>query len=197
MALPETVRVKLSSEAAEAISLTPVVVRDLPLRELLEHILGLAGKDEARIREIFRRGSLVSGGTRFRWAGWEPDAAGLQDLLAAFPDADPSREFHAGRCLRAELRGGRRQIGIPREAVARKPLFRSASFWDLLMEVAGGAAPVYHGYSYRERADRFTCQLSTEAIERLRAGSGLVRHTTLRDQIRTVAFFSAEFWVER
>ncbi len=32
MALPQTVRVKLSSEAAEAISLTPVVVQEIPIR---------------------------------------------------------------------------------------------------------------------------------------------------------------------
>ena len=43
MPLPQTVRVKLSSEAAEAISLTPVVVQDLPTIELIEHILGITG----------------------------------------------------------------------------------------------------------------------------------------------------------
>ena len=47
MALPATVRVKLSSEAAESISLTPVVVQELPIRELVEHMLGVTGKDVA------------------------------------------------------------------------------------------------------------------------------------------------------
>ena len=57
MALPPTVRVKLSSEAAESIALTPVVVQELPMRELVEHMLGVAGKDEARIREMLLRGN--------------------------------------------------------------------------------------------------------------------------------------------
>ena len=41
--LPQTVRVKLSSEAAEAIAMTPVVVQELPVRELIEHMLGVTG----------------------------------------------------------------------------------------------------------------------------------------------------------
>ena len=40
MPLPSTVRVKLSSEVAESISITPVVVREIPMRELIEHMLG-------------------------------------------------------------------------------------------------------------------------------------------------------------
>ena len=39
MALPQTIRVKLSSEAAESISLTPVVVQDLAVAELIEATL--------------------------------------------------------------------------------------------------------------------------------------------------------------
>ena len=61
MSLPETVRVKLSSEAADYVSLTPVVVQELPLRELVEHMLGITGKDEARVRDLLLRGTLVSG----------------------------------------------------------------------------------------------------------------------------------------
>ena len=50
MALPPTVRVKLSSEAAGSISLTPVVVQEFAIRELVENILAVTGKDEARVR---------------------------------------------------------------------------------------------------------------------------------------------------
>src|SRR6185503_11044650 len=106
MALPKTVRVKLSSEAAESITLTPVVLQEIPIHELIEHILGIAGKDESRIHQILLRGTLVSGASRFRWAGWEADSASLQDALAQFPDADPSNKFAATRCIRATLRGG-------------------------------------------------------------------------------------------
>src|SRR5947208_4000354 len=124
MALPDRIHVKLSSEAAESISITPVIVREMPLRELVEYMLGVTGKDEPRIRELLLRGTLVSGASRFRWAGWEPDLDSLRELLATFPDADPERPFAAGRCVRAILRGGRQPVEIPREAVARKSLLQ-------------------------------------------------------------------------
>ena len=52
MALPDRIRVKLSSEAAEGISITPVVAREMPLRELVEYMLGVTGKDAARPKII-------------------------------------------------------------------------------------------------------------------------------------------------
>ena len=121
MSLPATVRVKLSSEAAEGISITRVVVQDLPLRDLVEHMLGITGKNEARVRELLLRGTLVSGASRFRWTGWEAELDGLRELLATFPGDDPARPFISLRCVRAVLRGGRQPIHIPREAGARKP----------------------------------------------------------------------------
>src|SRR5690348_15504309 len=110
MALPDRVRVKLSSEAAESISITPVVAREMPLRELVEYMLGVTGKDEARIQELLLRGSLVSGASRFRWAGWEAEPQALRDLLGSFPDPEPARPFTPEQCVRAILRGGRQAI---------------------------------------------------------------------------------------
>jgi hypothetical protein len=197
MALPQTVRVKLSSEIAEAISLTPVVVQDLPIRELVEHMLGVAGKDEPRIREMLVRGTLVSGASRFRWPGWEPDLGSLRELLATFPDPDPARQFAAERCIRAVLRGGRQSIEVPREAGLRKSLFQRESFWEVLMRVIGPGSLVYSGYSYRDRSDRFLREFSPGETERVRAGAGAVKYTTLRDQIQSVAFVQAELYVTR
>src|SRR5438874_13125515 len=110
MALPSTVRVKLSSEAAGSISLTPVVVQELPVRELIEHMLGITVKDGPRIRDLLLRGTLVAGASRFRWQGWPAELEDVRQLLATFPDADPSRPFAAERCVRAILRGGRQAI---------------------------------------------------------------------------------------
>lgn len=197
MALPQTVRVKLSSEVAESISITPVVVQELAMRELIEHLLGIAGKDEQRIRELLLRGTLVSGASRFRWAGWEPDPDSLRELLATFPDADPSRPFDAGRCLRAILRGGRRAVEIPRDSVSRKGLFQRGSFWGLLMEVVAASPAAYAGYSYRDRADRYFREFTPGETERLRGAGGAVRYSTLKDQIQSVAFTQAELYVER
>jgi len=197
MVLPPTVRVKLSSEAAEAISLTPVVVQELAIRELVEHMLGIAGKDPARLREILLRGTLVSGASRFRWAGWEADLEALRELLATFPDPDPARPFAAAGCVRAILRGGRHDVIVPREAVSRKSLFRRATFWDLLMAAATAATPAYAGYSYRDRSDRYLCDLSVAATARLRDSISLIRYSTLREQVRSLAFTQAELFVVR
>jgi len=197
MALPDTVRVKLSSEAAESIPLTPVVVQQLPIRELIEHILGIAGKDEPRIREILLRGTLVSGASRFRWAGWQVDDEGLREILAGFPDADPSLPFAASRCVRAILRGGRQSIDISREAGERKSLFQRSTFWDLLMELVAAAPIGYIGYSYKDRADKFLREFTRQEADRVRAASDAVRYSTLQDQIRSNAFGQAELYVTR
>jgi hypothetical protein len=197
MALPQTIRVKLSSEAAEAISLTPVVAQDFPVRELIEHMLGITGKDEARICELLRRGTLVSGASRFRWAGWEAEIEGLREVLATFPDPDPARPFVAERCVRAILRGGRQVVEIPREVGARKGLFERASFWQLLMEVASAGSAAYGGYSYKDRADRYWRELTVAESERIRAASGTVRFSTLRAQILVVGFTQVELYSAR
>jgi hypothetical protein len=197
MALPATVRVKLSSEGADSISITPVVVQEMAVRELVEHMLGVTGKDEARIRDLLLRGNLVSGATRFRWTGWEADLEGVRELLGTFPDADASRQFAAANCTRATLRGGRQPIEISREAGGRKGLFQRESFWDALMKAIERTAPAYGGYSHRERADRYLREFSHEEVGQIRGASGLVRYTSLSEQIRTQGFTCAELWVKR
>ena len=195
--MPQTIRVKLSSEVAESIALTPVVVQEMALRDLIEHVLGVTGKDEARIRDLLLRGTLVSGASRFRWAGWEAEAAALTELLATFPDPEPHRAFAPAGCTRAILRGGRQVIDISRDAGARKGMFQRRSFWDELMAVTGAAPAAYLGYSYRDRADRYQRDFTLAETERLRGLSGGLRYTTLRDQVRTVAFTHAELLVAR
>ncbi|MGA2275651.1 MAG: hypothetical protein ABSH00_19045 [Bryobacteraceae bacterium] len=197
MALPATVRVKLSSEAAGAISITPVVVQELPIRDLVGHMLAVAGKDEARLREILLRGSLVSGASRLRWAGWEADRESLRELLEAFPDPDPTLVFAPARCTRAVLTGGRQAIEIGREAAASHGLFRRSGFWEELMELVSGSAPVYAGYSYRDAADRYRCLLSAGTCARLRAAAQSLRHSALRARIQTEAFAVVEAYTER
>jgi hypothetical protein len=197
MALPPTVRVKLSSEAAESIALTPVVVQELPMRELIEHMLGVVGKDLVRMRELLLRGTLVAGASRFRCAGWPVDEDDLRGILATFPDADPAQNFAAARCIRLVLRGGRRPIEIRRDAAARKGLFQRESFWDVLMDVAAAAPLTYAGYSYRDRADRFQRDLTVEETGRLRAAADSVKYSTLRDQLLSVGFTSVELLATR
>jgi hypothetical protein len=197
MALPATVRVKLSSEAAGAIAITPVVVQDLPIRDLVGHMLAVAGKDEARLCDILLRGSLVAGASRLRWAGWAADRDSLRELLAAFPDPDPTRAFAPACCSRAVLTGGRQAIEIGREAAASRGMFRRRGFWEELMEMVSGSEPVYAGYSYRDGADRYRCLLTAGTCARLRAAAQSLRHSTLRARIQTEGFGVAEVYTER
>ena len=197
MPLPETVRVKLSSEAADSISITPVVIREIPVRELIEHMLGITGKDTARLHELLLRGTLVSGASRFRWAGWDADRQAIESALATFPDPDPLRPFSADRCVRAALRAPGRRIEIPRDVGQRKPLFRRASFWDTLMGVVASSETRYVDYSYRERADYYSAALSLPGLERLRSSAGLVKYTTLQQQIRQINLESVDLFVTR
>ena len=197
MALPDTIRVKLSSEAAESISITPVVIQEIPARELIGHMLGVAGKDPARVRELLLRGTLVSGASRFRWNGWEAGRDEIEAVLATFPDRDPGRPFDAAHCSSAVLRAPGRRIEIPREAGSRKPLLRRTSFWDVLMQVAAAGGPRYVDYSYRERADVYSVPLSAAAVEQLRKAAELVKYTTLQQQIRAANLESVEFHVGR
>jgi len=197
MSLPATIRVKLSSEAAEGISITRVVVQDMPLRDLVEHMLGITGKNEARVRELLLRGTLVSGASRFRWTGWDAELDGLRELLATYPGDDPARPFGAERCVRSVLRGGRQAIHIPREAGARKPLLRRASFWDVLMDLAAAGEVQYLHYSYKDRADCYRFEMPLAAAEKLRAASEALKYSSLREQIQSAGFVWAELYVER
>ena len=197
MPLPDSVRVKLSSEAAESISITPVVIREIPIRELVEQMLGITGKDAARLHELLLRGTLVSGASRFRWAGWDAGRKDIQTLLATFPDRDPQRSFAPERCIRAALRGQGRRIEIPREVGLRKPLFRRQSFWDTLMAVAASSETRYVDYSYRDRADSYSAPLSLPSLERLRESARLVKYSTLQQQILQTNLETVDLLVTR
>jgi hypothetical protein len=197
MSLPGTVRVKLSSEEAGAVSVTPVVVREMPLGDLVELMLDLAGKDAARIRELLLRGTLVSGAPRYRWTGWDARVSEIETLLASYPDPEPGRRFEAGRCTRVILRGPGLKIDVLREALARKRMLGRSSFWDALMEVVDGARIEYSGYSYRERVDHYRLEIPPAGRERLRSGAGLLRYSSLEAQARAGAFAAVEFLVPR
>ncbi|HEY1204084.1 MAG: hypothetical protein ABSH46_21310 [Bryobacteraceae bacterium] len=197
MALPETIRVKISSEEAGSISLTAVVAREMPVRELIETMLGATGKDAARIGELLRRGSFVSGASRLRWSGWAADPDAIAAVLATFPDADPGRPFERESCVRAVLKGTPGRVEIERAAGSARRLFRRRSFWDALMDLAEASAPAYAGYSYRHRADHYSVALTPAATELLRESAGAIRYSTLEAAVRRARVESVELYVER
>ncbi len=195
MAAPENVRVKLSSEAAGTISLTPVVVRDMPLRELIEEIAAVRGKDAVRIAETLTRGSVTEGATRFRWQPVELSDAELASALALLPDDEPARAFDAGRCTQALFTGPGIRIAVSRELAEARRLFRRTSFWSQLPRIAGTLQ--YVTYSYRERADIFRAPLSVEQREGIRAALPALKHAALARRIRLTPFDAIEFIVMR
>jgi len=197
MALPDTIRVKLSTEAAEGITITPVVVQEMAIRDLIEFMLGVTGKDPERAHELLLRGTLVSGASRFRWTGWDADRESIQRLMATFPDPEPGRVFAPALCVRAVLRGGRQPVEISKEAGARRPLLRRESFWDVLMQVAASGDMRYRDYSYKYRADQFQVEFSVAAAQELQAAAGRLTYSTLREQVRSARFTGADFFVER
>lgn len=197
MALPQTVRVKLSPENAGYLSIAPVLAREMPLRELVELMLDVAGKSPERVAELLLRGVLVSGATRFRWNGFDVQPHELAELLATFPDPEPDRPFAAAQCLRVVLTGPGARLEISRPAAARKRWLKPLSFWDLLLELAAEAPPEYRHYSYKERTDCYRLSLSAAAAERLRRNAGLLRHRPLAERVRLGSFRQADFYVAR
>lgn len=197
MTLPGTIRVKLSSEAAEYISVTPVVLREMPVRELVELMLGVTGRDPDRVHELLRRGTLVSGATRFRWTGWDADREALESLLATFPDSEPSRPFAAERSVRAVLRGPSCCISITREAAVLRRFLHRRSYWAVLMEVAAAGTARYVEYSHAQHADCYRLELTAEGAAALRENADALKYSALAMQIRDAALEAIDFYVAR
>jgi hypothetical protein len=193
--LPGEIRVRISSEAAGSISMTPVVTQGMPLRDVVQAILATTGKDVVRVRDILRRGAVVQGASRLRW---EPLAAEDQDViefLRLFPDPDPSRRFAAERCIGVRLRAGRQTIELPRQVAAERRWLKRRSFWDTLMEMASRAALEYVDYSYRTRADEYRVTVSPSDLRELRQAADLLRYSGLTAQIRLLGIEAIEYSV--
>lgn len=197
MPLPEKIPVKISSEAAGYVSITPVVAQQMPARDLIENILRVAGKDAARVQEILRHGIVVSGASRIRWAPIDVPLEEVVQAFQAFPDPNPDRPFDAAMCIRAALSGGRAVIEIPREAASRKGWSSRRSFWEVLMDTAASLAPAYHQYSYSDRADVYRSELSVEAARGLREQARLLKYPSLEQQVREYAYDRLDLWVVR
>ncbi len=197
MPLPETVRVKISSEAAGTIALTAVVVRDIPIRELIEMALVSVGRDAARIRDTLKRGTLLSGASRLRWTGWDAASDDVERLLAVFPASDPSRAFDPPHCILAVLRGPSCHIEITREAGAARRLFRRAAFWDCLLELSSASKPVYSEYSYLYKADRYSVAASPKVSAALKQKADLLKYSGLEAQVLRSEFDRIDFYVAR
>ncbi|MCC7156857.1 MAG: hypothetical protein IT161_19925 [Bryobacterales bacterium] len=197
MPLPEIVRVKLSSEAAGSVSLTPVVAQDLPLADLLAVIMTTASEEPARVGEILKRGSVVSGATRYRWSPLAASPEELSAAVAAQPRSDPTRPFAAAACVRVVIHSGRTQVEIRRDAGLRRRLFRRACFWDAVLAIASATPPRYARYVHRDKEDRYTVRLDERASCDLQAAAALLAFSALAQPITQYRPDSVDFYVPR
>lgn len=166
--MPEKIRVKLVSEAAEYVSVTHVVQRDFTLHELVEVMLPVLGADTGRIQQRMRVGTVSTGEYRYRWEGLEVAAEELDAILEEVPHAEPERSFDPERCFLVRFRRGPETLNLPRESASRKALFARQSFWEGLLGLAAGGLH-YADYSHADKADRFVLELDSEGWRHLRA----------------------------
>jgi hypothetical protein len=192
--LPETIRVKLSSEDAGGVSLTPVVSRDMRLAELVELMLDVTGRDAPRLQSLLVRGSLVVGATRYRWAAVRATAEQMQELLAGLPDDEPQRPFAPERCTEVWWEGPGFRMRTSSQALARRRFFHRRSFWDVLAEAARISGARYAGFHHREQADRYVVDVGPDMAGALRRHASLLNYRALEWQIRGAACGGSSSW---
>jgi hypothetical protein len=195
MPLEATIRIKISSEAAEAVALTPVVVTEMPLAEFMEHLAAATSANAEHARDLLKRGTLVSGASRFRW---QPVECSLEEVEAAFqrlPEPDPSRLFDPSKCRSVVLIAGARRWEISRTAAAERRFLRTRSFWAGL--VAALPAPLYVTYLHKERADLYRSDVGDSARQSLQSAAPLLRYGKLAAELKSARLTSVEWIVPR
>lgn len=195
MPLPETIAVKYTEEEAEYLSMRPLVRQTFRAPELVDMIVQVAGKDSARVQQILRAGTIVFHSFRYWWQGFDPDAVALAEILARYPDAEPSRSFRAADCVEVMLESSgsppRHSLRITEESATKaSPLQKLAralrnkpSFWQVLMNFAEEAHPRYREYSYARRADLYSIALTPAQIARLAHEAAHHAPRTLRAEL--------------
>ncbi len=197
LALPESIPCKVSSESAGYVTMAAVARVNLPLEELASKVLGVCGKDPARIARILLRGSLVSGDSRFRWDPFALAPDELSELLVRFPDHDPGREFDLQLCDRMLLRGTRGEFEIGRTVGQQRRFLRRDNFWDRALELLARQSPRCERYSYSDRADVFAADLKGQTLERFRDLGRLLRFSSLEAQVRALPASQATLFATR
>jgi len=173
MPLPQQIPVRYSEEDAGYVSMRPVVKQTFRLHELADMVVSVAGKDAARVQQIFRTGTVVYNGYRYWWEPIAVEVPEIELLLVPFPNDDPSRPFDltTATAVLLESGGGTQHsaVEISRQEASGKKLFGKASPWEILSQFAGNSTPRYEKYSYHRRADLFRIILSYERARQLLA----------------------------
>ena len=196
MSLPASIPVRYTDEEAGFVSVRPVLRMSLRPEQLIELILGVAGKAPDRVEQILRGGSVAASGFRYWWEAVETNAAELDPLLAAFPDADPSRPFDAKRCTLVAAEGSTSTSTLAEftaQAASRRRAMRRRSFWDALLDATREQPPDYRSYSYHWRGDLYALELAASqaaalarAAKQLGAGDIRAQAPALARAVRLV-----------
>ena len=159
MPLADLIPVRYAEDEAGYASMRPVVKQTFRLSELTDMVISAAGKDAARVQQIFRTGTVLYNGYHYWWDPLSAELPEIESLVAGFPDDDPSRPFDPAKVtvILFESGGGtqRSLVEIPRNDAQQKKLFARLSPWDVLLQVSATDAPRYEKYSYARRADSF------------------------------------------
>ena len=171
MPLPELIPVRYTEEDAGYVSMRPVVKQTFRLNELADMVLSVTGKDAARVRQIFRNGTVVYNGYRYSWDGLPAELDEIESLLRPFPDDNPARAFapEVARSVLFEMGGGtqRNVAEILRSDASEKKLFGNHSPWDILVQYASQSTVRYERYSHARKADLYRISVPFENAQDL------------------------------
>lgn len=173
MSLPDLIAVRYTEEDAGYVSVRPVVKQVFRLPELADLVVSVAGKDAARVQQIFRSGTAVYHGYRYWWDGIVAEASEIAALLVPFSDDDPSRPFEPSKATAALLEiGGGTQchvVEILREDASGRKFLGRQSPWQVLLRNIANHAARYEKYSQARRADLFRISLPYDQAQQLLA----------------------------
>jgi len=190
MQLPDVIPVRYTEEEAGYVSFRPVVRQSFRPDQLLDMVLSVTGKDAARIRQIFRSGTVVFHFYRYWWQGFDIEEGELTGLLARFPDPDPSRAFRAADCTMVAIESGstppKPAIEVQKEAISGTGLFHRRSFWDALLAETSSTPLIYHGYSFAHHADLYRLELTAESRARLAAAAASRAPRGMRKELQAI-----------
>src|SRR5436853_3423742 len=190
MPLPETIALRFTEEDAGYVTVRPVVKQVFRLAELADMVVGVTGKNVARVQQIFRAGTVVYNGYRYWWDGFASNEIEVAGLLARFPDDDPARPFNSAQVtsLSLEIGGGaqRSLVGLARDEASAKKLFQKQSPWEILLTAAKDSTPRYEKYSHAARADVFRVHLSFEVAASLMKQIQDASPRSLRKRLSTI-----------
>jgi hypothetical protein len=188
--LPEVIPVRYTEEEAGYVSFRPVVRQSFRPDQLLDMVLSVTGKDAARIKQIFRSGTVVFHFYRYWWQGFEIEEGELTGLLARFPDPDPAREFRGAECSLISIESNatppRPAIEMQKQAISGTGLFRRRSFWHALLAETSSTPVIYHGYSFAHHADLYGLELAAESRARLAAAAASLAPRAMRKELQAI-----------